>query len=210
MSAAWNTGGRGTLKRWLYGGGMAVVVLTLAIAAASVLVLQRLSQDMESRLSHLRTSSEIGTALESLILNQIAAGERYLVTPEAQFAQAFSRYGLQAHESRRRYKDLQNLSTAEQQQIAAIEQSHQRIEVEYALAHAQIDVGDRDAALRRVAAVRPQTHELEQSIRAISAAQTQKVTEAASELARKVELWQLGLTLGGLLAAALTGGLIYL
>jgi methyl-accepting chemotaxis protein len=211
MSAAWQMGrGRGTLKRWLYLGGAIIVGVLVIGAITSVLVLQKLSSDMESRMSHLRTSSEIGTSLESLILNQIAAGERYLVSPDPQFAQAFSQYGRQAHESRRRYKDLENLSTAEQQQIAAIEQAHQRIEVEYALAHAQVDVGERDAALRRVAAVRPQTHELEQSIRAISAAQTQKVTDAARELRGEVSRWQWLLGGMGLLAGLFTAGLIYL
>ena len=42
---------------------------------------------MQRRLGELRSSSEIGTALESLILNQIAAGERYLVTPDQRFQQ---------------------------------------------------------------------------------------------------------------------------
>ncbi|HEY0036193.1 MAG TPA: HAMP domain-containing methyl-accepting chemotaxis protein, partial [Longimicrobium sp.] len=71
-------------------------------------------------------------------------------------------------------------------------------------------VGERDAALRRVAAVRPQTRTLEESIRAISAAQTQKVTDAARELRGEVSRWQLLLGGLGLLAGLFTAGLIYL
>ena len=215
MSARWSMPGGGaggrmfdTLRNRLRAGGALIVLLVLAGAVVSLWSLDRVSRDTEKRLNDLRRSSEIGTMLESLILNQIAAGERYLVTPDPQFQQHFAEYGRRAHEQRRQYKDLEDLTTAEQQKITALEQSHQRIEVEYALAHAQVDVGDRDGALRRVAAVRPQTQQLEESIREIGQTQAEKVSAAAAEMRRETLRWMLILALVAIGAALATAALI--
>jgi methyl-accepting chemotaxis protein len=213
MSARWRmpVGGQGmfdTLRSRLRAGGALIVLLVLAGAAVSLWSLDRVSRDTEKRLNDLRRSSEIGTMLESLILNQIATGERYLVTPDPQFQQQFAEFGRRAHEQRRQYKDLDDLTTAEQQKITALEQSHQRIEVEYALAHAQVDVGDRDGALRRVAAVRPQTQQLEEAIREIGQTQAEKVSAAAAEMRRETRRWMLILLVVAIGAALATAGLI--
>jgi methyl-accepting chemotaxis protein len=214
MSAALSLPGTGgtfsTLRNRLRAGAAIIVLLVLVGAAVAVWSLNRISRDTEKRLSDLRTSSEIGTQLESLILNQIAAGERYLVTPDAQFQRQYAEFGRRAHEQRRKYKDLKNVSTAEQQKITAVGEAHQRIEVEYALAHAQVDVGDRDGALRRVAAVRPQTQQLEESIREIGATQAEKVSAAAASMRRETRQWEGILLLVALIAAATTAGLIYI
>jgi methyl-accepting chemotaxis protein len=212
MSARWARPRLGALSRLqtrLRLGGAAIVALVLMGAVASVFSLERVSGVMEARLDDLRRSSEIGTQLESLILNQIAAGERYLVTPDAHFQQVFAEFGRRAHEQRRQYKDLRGLSADEQQKIASIEATHQAIEVEYALAHAQVDVGDRAGALARVAAVRPRTEQLEGSIRDIGQAQTRKVSAAALELRDDTRRWEWILGSVAVIAALFTLGLIY-
>ena len=94
MITRWSVpGGRGmfdTLRNRLRAGGALIVLLVLLGAAVAVWSLDRVSRDTEKRLNDLRRSSEIGTMLEALILNQIAAGERYLVTPDAQFQQQYA------------------------------------------------------------------------------------------------------------------------
>jgi len=172
-----------SIRDRLMWGGAVMVLLILIGAVFSLWTVSNLSGSMTDRLAALRRSTEIGSSLEALVLNQITAGERYLVTPEPQVAQDFSTYGRQAHEQRRQYKDLTDLSPAEQQRIAALEGLHSRIEVEYALAHAQRDVGDGAGALARVAGIRPQTRELQRAIRTISAAQAEKVSAASAQLA---------------------------
>jgi methyl-accepting chemotaxis protein len=212
MSTRWSVpGGRGmfdTLRNRLRAGGALIVLLVLAGAAVSLWSLDRVSRDTEKRLNDLRRSSEIGTMLESLILNQIAAGERYLVTPAPEFQQQYAEFGRRAHEQRRQYKDLEDLTTAEQQKITALEQTHQRIEVEYALAHAQVDVGDREGALRRVAAVRPQTQQLEEAIQEIGQTQAEKVSTAAAQMRRETLRWMLILLVVAVGAALATAALI--
>ncbi|HEU4454772.1 MAG TPA: HAMP domain-containing methyl-accepting chemotaxis protein [Longimicrobium sp.] len=195
-----------SIRDRLMWGGAVMVLLILVGAVFSLLTVQNLSGSMTERLAALRRSTEIGSSLEALVLNQITSGERYLVTPEPQVSQDFATYGRQAHEQRRQYKDLTDLSPAEQQRIAALEGLHSRIEVEYALAHAQRDVGDGAGALARVAAIRPQTRELQQAIRTISAAQAEKVSAASAQLAtnaRNAEILLLAIAVAAALVAFL-------
>ncbi|HET6762035.1 MAG TPA: methyl-accepting chemotaxis protein, partial [Longimicrobiaceae bacterium] len=197
-----------TIRGRLLVGGIFLTALVALGAVSSVRTLSQLGTEMKGRLQSLRQSTEMGNALESMILNQIADGERYLVHPDPALAQEFAQFGRRAHEQRRRYKELKNLTTAEQKEIVAVENLHSQIEVEYALAHAQMDVGQRDAALAREVAVRPRTAELEQSIRRISARQAEKVSLAAQELEDKARSQMLLLIVSALVAVAVTIGLI--
>jgi methyl-accepting chemotaxis protein len=194
--------------RLIYGGAF-LVILILAGAVGSFLTVKRLTDRMDERLGSLRRTTEIGSSLESLILNQIASGERYLVTPSPEIAQQFSDFGRQAHEQRRQYKDLKDLSPAEQQDIVKVEGLHSRIEVEYALAHAQRDVGDNAGALQRVAAIRPQTQELQREIRKVSSAQAEKVSVASNQLQQEARGSEAVLVVIGLVAALIAGLLVY-
>ena len=139
---------------------------------------------MDPRLESLRGTTSIGNSLESLILSQIAAGEQYLVTRDAAAGRVFAERGRRAHEQQTAYRDLENLSPAERQEIERVERDHSRIEVEYALAHALADMGETDRAVARVAAVRPLTDTLQAEIGKVSAAQAEKVSAAAAELTR--------------------------
>ncbi|HET7230605.1 MAG TPA: methyl-accepting chemotaxis protein [Longimicrobium sp.] len=194
--------------RLIYGGAF-LVFLILAGALGSLLTVSRLTGRMDERLGSLRRTTEIGSSLESLILNQITAGERYLVSPSPQIAQQFSDFGRLSHEQRRQYKDLKDLTPAEQQEIVRVEGLHSRIEVEYALAHAQHDIGDQAGALARVSAIRPQTQELQQEIRKISAAQAEKVATASAQLKTQARNTELLLVAIGIAAAAIAAALVF-
>src|SRR3954468_20447634 len=198
-----------SIRDRLIWGGAFLVILIAAGALGSLWTVSQLTGRMDERLGSLRRSTEIGSSLESLILNQIAAGERYLVTPSPEIAEQFATLGRQAHDQRRQYKDLKDLSPAEQQEIVKVEGLHSRIEVEYALAHAQHDIGDGAGALARVAAIRPQTQELQVEIRKISAAQAEKVSVASTQLQDEARKSEFVLVLIGLLAALIAGLLVY-
>jgi len=194
--------------RLTYGGAF-LVFLILALALGSLWTVSRLTGRMDERLGSLRRTTEIGSSLESLILNQIASGERYLVSPSPQIAQQFADFGRQSHEQRRQYKDLKDLTPAEQQEIVKVEGLHSRIEVEYALAHAQRDIGDQAGALARVAAIRPQTQELQQEISKISAAQAEKVAVASTQLKTQARTTEIVLAIIGIVAAAIAAALVF-
>jgi methyl-accepting chemotaxis protein len=195
-----------TIQEQLWACGIGLCLLVLMGAAMSWFTISRIVNNAEAQLASLQSSASIGTSLEALILAQMNAGERYLLTADADAQRAFAELGRQAHQQRRRYQDLKDLSVAEQQEIAAIDGLHSQIEVEYALAHAQADIGDREGALRRVNAVRPRTEQLQGTIRRVSARQAQKVTatsQAVRDDALRRQLLLLVLSLGaGLLALA--------
>jgi methyl-accepting chemotaxis protein len=170
----------------LRGSLTAVAVILLALIFASTMLgsysLATLSSEMQSRLTQLRDATETGTTLEATLLDQILNGQRYVVEPGEATAQRFDSLGFAAHDLSQRFYDLPGLSTPEYQQISAMDDLHARIEVEYALAHAEVDNGQRDRAVARIAAVRPHVDELRGQIRAMSALQTAKVEAAAGEL----------------------------
>lgn len=185
--------------------GAGVLLGLLAIATfVGYATLGRLSEEMDSRLSSLRLSTEMGSNLESLILNQITVAERYLLTPTQETQEAFATFGRAAHEERRRFNELTDLSPEERTQIEAVDNLHSRIEVEYALAHAETDIGNPAAARARIAAVRPLTEELQAAIRAIGERQAAKVSAAAAELTSdaRQRQWLLLLLLGAALLIA--------
>jgi methyl-accepting chemotaxis protein len=171
-----------TIRARLTLGAVVLLLLILAATGLGYFTVGKLASEMETRLASLRLSTEMGSTLESLILNQITAGERYLVSPDAEIQQSFSQLGRTAHEQRRRYNELEDLSAGERAEIEALDNLHSRIEVEYALAHAQSDIGQTEQARARVAKARPLTQELQTSIRRISEKQAGKVSAAAEEL----------------------------
>jgi methyl-accepting chemotaxis protein len=186
---------------------LGAVVLLLLIAAATGLgyfTVGKLTEEMETRLASLRLSTEMGSTMESLILNQITAGERYLVSPDPEIQQSFSQLGRTAHEQRRRYDELDDVSTEERGKFEALDNLHSKIEVEYAIAHALADIGQVEQARARVAEARPLTQELQSSIRAISERQAAKVSAAAEELsglARERRIILLGVFFSAILIA---------
>jgi methyl-accepting chemotaxis protein len=164
----------------------AVAFLLLGLIATATFIgwftLGTLSEEMQERLAVLRQSTEVGTTIEATLLDQIVNGQHYLLAPSTELRNRFSALGFYAHDLSQQFKELPELSSREHQQIAAMDELHARIEVEYALAHALMDNGRRDAAVARISAVRPLVEQLQQEIRALSAAQTAKVEAAALEL----------------------------
>jgi methyl-accepting chemotaxis protein len=191
-------------------GMLAVGLLALMLVATGVgiVTVNQLTRQIERQMAGLRVSTEIGAALEGAVLAQIGTGERYLLAPDPDLAAAFREQGTQAHEMRERFYGLSDLTPAERTQIEAIEAMHSRIEVDLAMAHALVDLGRTQDALRLTGEARPLTQELQATIRQVSAAQARKVSSAADALRtmgeqRTAILWA-ALAIAVLLGALLT------
>ena len=154
---------------------------SLAIWWFSAVTLQDYAGTISARMEELYKAAEIGPRLESAVLDQIAQGERYLVSSDPALATAFDDLGMQAHALRGEYASMVGLSEAEQKQLAAVDELHSRLEVEYSLAHALSDLGRPEAALLRVSAGAPVLGQLKTLVRAISSAGAAKVQVAADE-----------------------------
>jgi methyl-accepting chemotaxis protein len=195
-----------TIRGRLVSGAVALLLLIALSTAIGIYTVDKLSTDMSARLESLRESTRLGTTLEALTLEQIIAGERYLSQPSGVLLERFDTLGFQAHEMGRLFGDLPGLTSQELAQSAKVEELLSRLEVEYSLAHAQLDNGDREAALARTAAARPLAEQLQAGIREMSAGQTQKVETAADHLlglARQSELLLATVVLFALLVASL-------
>ena len=176
------TGHLRTLKGRLILGAAALLTLLGVATWLGYATVETLTEEIATRFASLGASTQIGTTLESLILQQAAAGERYLESPRPDLAQRFESLGRQAHDVRRRYKELPDLAMEELAQIETVESLHSRIEVEYALAHALLDVGRVDEARSRAAAAQPLAEQLQSAIREISGTQADKLSAAAYEI----------------------------
>ncbi|MGH7480673.1 MAG: methyl-accepting chemotaxis protein [Longimicrobiales bacterium] len=155
----------------------ALVAGTLLVWWLGATTLADFSEDVSSQFERVQRSSDVGTRLVLTIMDQIAAGEQYLLRGEDVAVQNFRRTGNQAHDLSRRYADLPGLSPAEQQQLAQIEALHSRVEVAYALAHAEFDLGDPAAAIARVQRADQNVEELEQLVQALTAGVAARMSE---------------------------------
>jgi len=154
-------------------------VVTWWSGAAS---LARLTDELTGQLDRLQASTGLGARLESQILAQIAAGERYLVTGARAAGEEFARLGANAHQLRRQFAGLPGLNASERVQVERIDALHARLEVDYSLAHALRDLGRADAAVRRTAAAQSVVDELTDGIRTLAAAQAARIGEATGAL----------------------------
>lgn len=185
-------------------------VLVGLIAAATWIgyaTVEQLTREIGSRFSALSESTRISTEMEDLLLTQMVTAEAYVSTPSPQTAADFEALGRRAHELRRAYRDLPALTAAELTQIAIVEDLHSSIEVEYALAHALLDIGREREALARVEAARPRSQALRTAIRKIGSLQAEKVATTAAALDRMGEqrrTWLLAVAMVAVLLVLLT------
>jgi len=189
-----------------------LLILLLLIATATWIgyaTVGRLTDQINERFATLRVSSQIGAELEGLVVDQINAADAYLGQPTPATARDFEQLGRRAHELRRRYRDLPDLTDVELTQIEAVEGLHSALEVDYALAHALLDLGRPADAEALATRARPVAQELQQTIRRVSAGQADKVATASAELERMGRVRQSWL-LSVLLAALALGGAIIL
>jgi methyl-accepting chemotaxis protein len=164
----------------LLAGLLMLVTGTIVIWSFGSYTLERFAVEVTGRMDQLYESTNLGTRLEATILDQIASGERYLVGRDAAVAQEFAQLGSQAHQLRSEYAKVQGLSAAEQMQLAQIEDVHARLEVHYALAHAQRDLGRMEAAAAGTALAMPLMTRLKDQIRGLSAGEANKMRQAAA------------------------------
>jgi methyl-accepting chemotaxis protein len=168
-----------------------------------------LSREMTGRLAALQQTTQVGSSLESLVLNQINHGSQYLLTRDPEAAEHFAELGMRAHRQNRLYLGLGELPQAERTQVETLENLHSRIEVDYSLAHAMLDNGDAGAAFALVDSITPLVDQLSADIGTISDAQSMRVAEAAAELQDSAERRRL-ILLGILIVALVTAALIFL
>jgi methyl-accepting chemotaxis protein len=160
----------------------------LAIWSVGALSLNRFAGEVSERIERLHASTETAARLEATVLEQIQVGERYLVAADRNTAVRFTALGMSAHGVRSEFTRVEGLTERERQQLARVDDLHARLEVQYALAHAERDLGRQAQAVTRVGGADETLSALKEQIRSLSAAQVAKVqtaSAAVSGLARQ-------------------------
>lgn len=161
------------------------------------------------RLNELQAASDLGTRLVHTVLTQITAGEHYLVERDSASAARFDQLGFAAHDVRRRYLELDDLSADEQRDLARIEEVHSRLEVLYSVAHAQVDLGRQADAVRTLASVGPILDELTGLVGSLSAEESAAIREAAENLEEDARDRQAAMVLVLLFTVALASLIVW-
>ncbi len=137
-----------------------LVIVMIALWYFGAKALRDYGTQVNDRLIELQSAGDLGTRLVHTVLSQMTAGEHYLVERDSASAADFDQLGFDAHEERRRYLGLENLTTEEQTKLARIEDVHSRLEVLYSVAHAQMDLGRREEGVATLAGVSPMLDEM--------------------------------------------------
>jgi methyl-accepting chemotaxis protein len=176
-----------------------------------VIALRLVTTDTNARLVELRDAASTNQRLQSGVLIEIAEGEAYLAAPTPELADRFRRTGLQAHDVRRQYRQLAALSTAERVLVDSIGRLQSRLEVDYSLAHALIDLGRGDDARAQAVTARRPAEAISDAIRALADRETEYGRAVGDRLARDAERRSIALysllaisTLVGVLLAVAT------
>jgi methyl-accepting chemotaxis protein len=194
--------------RWRIIFGLSGLLAGLIIAAVvGVTSLGTLRRALASEIDHLRQSSEVGNGLMTAVFDEIRAAEAYLREPGSELGGQFQGAVDSAYSYQKRLDGLPGLTEADRITVNRIKQLQATIHVDYALAHAQLDLGRAPEAQRLAGGARPQVAELTRLVRDLSARESDKAGVVGQRLAalahqREIILWLV------LIATALVGALV--
>jgi len=187
---------------------LALLLLSVAGGAVTGLAfLQLMQRDLNAQLAEMRAASSTNALLQTGILNEIAAAEAYLASPELEVGERFKTSGFETHQVRRQYGQLKSLTGAERVLVDSLGRLQSVMEVDYSLAHALRDLGRADEARAAAARARGPATAITQVIqtlgsRSAEASQATSASLARSATDREIKL-AVGLTISTLIGVLL-------
>jgi methyl-accepting chemotaxis protein len=175
--------------------GLAGLAIGLVlIAAAGTTALGVIRRQVNAEMSRIRSTTGVSTSLLTMVFTELRAAEQYLVSPEAATRAEFQDAADSAFQFQRRLGQLGELSVEDRLVVNRIKLLESSIQVEYALAHAQRDLGRTAEAQARTNGIHASVNDLVQLVRGLSARQSEKAAQAADRLAllagrRELFLW---------------------
>jgi methyl-accepting chemotaxis protein len=190
---------------------MALLLISVVGATLTGVGFMRLLQrDMNAQLAELRASSSTTALLQAGVLNEIAAAEAYLASPELEVLERFHRSGLETHQVRRQYGKLKGLGAAERVLVDSLGRLQALMEVDYSLAHALRDIGRGDEARGAAARARGPATAITQVIQTLGTRSAATAQAASDALARSASDRETKLAAGLALSTLLGIGLAVL
>jgi CHASE3 domain sensor protein len=151
---------------------------TLAIYVISVVSLNRFSDEVTDRLDEFSYRTNLGMTLEASLLDQIAAGHRYLLAPSIATAADFDTLGAKVMELHEAYSRLDRLSPNEKDHLVRISSLYDEVVAILRTARMAADSGNLESAALNVAAAEPGTRQLRATMRALNASGLRSVEDA--------------------------------
>jgi methyl-accepting chemotaxis protein len=181
--------------RWRIILGLSGLMIGLVIAAVvGVTGLATLRRSLGVEIAALRTSSEVGSGLVTAVFDEIRAAELYLAAPTREAGDQFQAGVDAAFRYQQQLDGLEGLTEADRITVNRIKQLQAVIHVEYAMAHALVDLGRAREGQARTGAVRGPVADLTRLVRELAARQSERAAQAGQRLTllareREVILW---------------------
>lgn len=173
-----------TLKARIALGEGALVVGLVVVALIGVAALRTVSDTVARELASLTRVMELSNGLVLSLFEEMRAAEAYLTDRSPEARDTFREAGRTAYDQGAALRGVTELAETARLRAARIADLQSEVEVWYALAHAQLDLGRRDAAAAVVARARPPAAQLLQEVRQFTALQRRQAEETAAVLER--------------------------
>jgi len=157
--------------------GFAGTLAVVWLGAASLNDTNRVAE----RLDELHQRTDLASRFQDALLDQLAAGQRYVVAPNAATAAEFDTLGGRVAELRATYAALSDLDASALEHLAQIDSLHAALVELLLAARAAADVDDRALAIATIASAEPNTRQLRAQIRSLNASELRKAEQASVE-----------------------------
>ena len=190
-----------------------IIVLALLLISAvggtlaGLAFLKLMQKEMNAQLADMRATSSTNARLQAGILNEIAAAEAYLASPELEVGERFERSGTETHDVRRDYGKLKGFTAAERVLVDSLGRLQAVMEVDYSLAHALHDIGRVDEARVAAARARGPATAITVVIQTLSARSAEAAQAASANLAHSANTREIKLVFGLFVLTVLGVGL---
>jgi len=162
---------------------------TLVIWGVGWYTLEQITEQVTTRMDELYQRSSIGAELETVLLDEIAAGQQYLLTADPTVRIQYNDLNsvfINRYMEYRRQAELRAATaeerTTELERLDRLIELHNVLRRENQLAQDEMAAGDAQAALARLGQLSGTTRQLRSIIRALNTNEVTRVQQTASEL----------------------------
>ncbi|MBK9692391.1 MAG: hypothetical protein IPO73_12005 [Gemmatimonadetes bacterium] len=179
-----------SLRRMLATSVACTVALVLVMSVAAISALRTIARETEDEIEVLDRGGRLAGALVATALDQIRAGEKYLLTPSSAVKAEFLTTGDEAYAIQARLRGLPHLDGHDRALLNLVGDRQAELEISYSIAHALADIGRSDDARLLAARATGATDSLIAAVRSLSEEQGAHARDRAAALSARTVLYQ--------------------
>ncbi len=159
-----------------------VITGTIVIWWFGMMSMNQMSDQISARMDQIHRSLDLGSQLESAVLNQMLSAEHYLATGDSVSGVAFESQTRTIPQIIADFKDLPGFTRADHSQLARIDAMERNLAGHYTTATAAMRRGNSGSALAQLDSAEAIAPELKALLRGINGGQSTRVERAAREV----------------------------